>query len=77
MSWEYEIHKGWLWFEGYETSLEEKNYKVVFAGGESYTILTGAALQRQKLRTPSPGEPMPETERTELHSVSPFKTKMQ
>jgi hypothetical protein len=77
MSWEYEIRRGWLWFEGFEISLEEKGYKVVIAGdGEAYTILRGAALQRQKLRTPSPGEPKPEAERTRLHSVSPFRTKM-
>jgi hypothetical protein len=76
MSWEYEVRQGWLWFEGYEISLEEKDCKVVIAGdGEAYTILTGAALERQKSRTPAPGEPIPEAERTRLHYLSPFRTK--
>jgi hypothetical protein len=77
MSWAYEIRRGWLWFEGYEISLEEKGYTVVIAGdGEAYTILTGAALERQKLRTPSPGEPVSEVVTVRLHNVSPFKTKI-
>jgi hypothetical protein len=76
--WEYDTRLGWVWLTDYDTNLEEKDsYKVVTdPDGVIFVILTGAALERQKSRTPLPGEPMPEAERTRLHSASPFKTKM-
>jgi hypothetical protein len=76
--WEYDTRLGWIWLADYEVNSNEKDrYKVVTdPDGVIFVILTGAALQRQKLRTPSPGEPVPEVETVRLHNVSPFKTKM-
>ncbi len=78
--WEYDLKIGWVWIQpgDYTVDLEEKDYRIITAGdGVTYTFLSGAALERQKLRTPLPGDPPPEIERARLHSVSPFRTKMQ
>ncbi len=77
--WEYDLKIGWVWIQSgdYTVDLDEKDYRIITAGdGVTYTVLCGAALERQKSRTPLPGDPPPEIETARLHSVSPFRTKM-